>query len=71
MTRGQKGQKGQNGQKGQKGNKDKKTKRQNAKKEENNKRIKGHKDNILLKQIFEVLCCILGTCTFLFFFYVY
>ena len=54
--------------KGQTGKKDKRTKgpkdkRTNGQKD---KRKKGQKENIFLKKIFEVLCCILGTCTFLF-----
>ena len=52
-----------------KGQKDKRAKGQKDKrpKGQKDKGIKGQKDKrIFLKKIFEVLCCILGTCTFLF-----
>ena len=42
-----------------KGQKDKRTKRQK------DKRTKGQKDKIFFKNVFKVLCCILGTCRFL------
>ena len=35
-------------------------------KEQKNKRTKVQKNKIFFKKVFEVLCCLLGTCTFLF-----
>ena len=73
--KGKKGQrdKGTNDQrdKGTKGQRDKRTKGQRHKetKRKKDKGTKQQKENIILQQkfynIFEVLCCILGTCTFL------
>ena len=65
MTKGQndKWTKGQKDKK-VKGQKDKIMKRQEVK-GQGDKSAKRHKDKRILKHIFEVLCCILGTCTFL------
>ena len=56
------------GDKGTKGQIDKRTKGQRDKRKKGQREngTKGQREKIIIKIFFEVLCCILGTCTFLF-----